>query len=166
MQKHYKRLSNLIGFFSSLQLSEYFFRSLGNSGNEPRRRSQCRNDHLLGNEGVVREHDVTTHKEESRVMGGQNFQKAVDFQEQEMVTETDEGVSLDNSESFHKNRESTIGQVPVGPIATNTHNSLLHQQSERVTYVASFSYHFASITNELSLNLIAKIAYFNPFFFI
>ena len=121
-----------------MQLNEYFVRSLGNSGNDPRHRSECRaaNEHLSDNEGMLRQlpHDITTHTEENRMMGNEKFQKAVDFKEQETVTETDEGVSLDNSESFLQNKESTIVRVPAGSKATNTHNnSLLCQKLDRVT---------------------------------
>ena len=119
-----------------MQLNEYFFRSLGNSGNEPRRHSECRasNDHIVENEGMLRQlsKDIKTHSEENEIMGDQNFQKAVDFKEREinMVAETDEESNLETSESIIRSRESNKRR---NPVATDQHNNvLLCQQQEHV----------------------------------
>ena len=131
--KDIKRISNLIGFFVLLQLNEYFFRTLGNSGNEPRRRSECRvlNDHIEENEGMLRQlsKDIKPHTEENRIMGDAHFQKAVDFKEQEieMISDNDQNKHLEKRENNNQNREANIRR---NVIASNPHNeSYLHRPS-------------------------------------
>ena len=131
--KDIKRISNLIGLFVLLQLNEYFFRTLGNSGNETRRRSECRvlNDHIEENEGMLRQlsKDIKPHTEENRIMGDAHFQKAVDFKEQEidMISDNDQNKHLEKRENNNQNREANIRR---NVIASNPHNeSYLHRPS-------------------------------------